>query len=569
MPPRILVVEDDLLVQEFVAAALQERGYNVDVTGDGFTAAQLLSKDDYDLALVDYQLPEIDGYASARMMRSLSGTKTPKMIAMTGNAAALEQRAGAREIFDDIVPKSYDAKALLQLVEKALAVPQHTQLMEESLQAWGRLGLPRRPVAKVVPEPSRVQRLALVPWFETGDTCSADFILLTDSSATPWLTEARAHGDAHLLPVVEIESIRSGFAEASFDAHRKEALADIASTIKRFTAKRRQLSDDALHPRDLDIRILSYLFLSGRPLQPVADPSRPLCVRYPGFFPDSELIAAAERLAHRGFLSRQFAHRFHHCSACHSHRLNVCEECPSCQSANLQQVEIIHHFRCAHQAPESQFRSGTHLICPKCRQHLRHYGGDYDKPGSMLICENCDNANSDPTVGFACLDCGAHMNGDAAATRDVFSYALTRRGEAFVTCSVVTPALVGPPSRQVIPRSIAEALDKVFGETAGMLEDFIVLEVRYGAESRILEHDGAKAFSTLRRLFVENMHNLLAEYGCVVPHDDVDYVIVNANKDESNASFAFELMTHSQAGLSHDLDPSCRVIDIKEAMAAA
>ena len=565
MPARILVVEDDVLAQEFIKAALEERGYRVDVTGDGFAAVERLNKEDYDLALVDYQLPEIDGYASARMMRSVSDAKAPKLVAMTGNAAALERREGAREVFDTIAPKSFDARALLELVERTLAVPQQGRLLDELLRAWREVGLSRRPIAKVLPEPSRIQRLALAPWFELTESFAADLILITDGSAIHELIEARARTDAYLLPVVEFAGGDDGCADATFDAHRKNTWADLATTVKRFAAKRQQLPDDLVYAADLDARILAYLLLSGRSLEPMPDPSRPDCVRYPGFFPDDAVIVAAERLAHRGLLSRRFSQRFHQCAACDSRRLTIREECPQCRSANLHQAEIIHHFRCAHQAPEAQFRSGSHLVCPKCRQHLRHYGGDYDKPGSLMLCDDCATANSDPAVGFVCLDCGKHTDGDAAATRDVFSYSLTHRGQALLRGSAATdvPALPG------IPRSVTDAIDSVLAETAGTLEDLTVIEVRYGAEPSILGRDGTQAFATLRRLFVENLQNLLAEHGRVVPHDNVDYVLVGAHEDESDTEFAQSLVEHSGAGLSRSLEPACRIIGIKGRGAAA
>ena len=62
---------------------------------------------------------------------------------------------------------------------------------------------------------------------------------------------------------------------------------------------------------------------------------------------------------------------------------------------------------------------------PKCHHELTHFGFDYDRPGTMVMCGRCGHAASEPSVGFVCLDCGAHTDSDVAATRDVFSYQLT------------------------------------------------------------------------------------------------------------------------------------------------
>jgi CheY-like chemotaxis protein len=568
MSARILIVEDNLLVQELIKTALETRGYDVDVTNNGFAAVQLLNERNYELVLVEYQLPEIDGYATARMMRNLTDAKGPKLYALTASVEALKQRTGVIEIFDGIIAKPFDLHGLLRTIDKAICVPQHSQLMEAALRLWRDLGLERQPVADVVPKPSRAQANVLKPWFDIASKSTADMILLTDNSATAWLSEARAQGEAFLLPVIELKGIRSGFADATFDVHSKESWANIVATMKRFENKRAQLLDSARYARDLDTRLLTSVFLSGRALEPTVDPFRPICVEYRGFSPETEIVAAAERLAQRGLLSRKFVDRFHCCSACNSNRLNVREECPRCRSANLQQVELVHHFRCAHQAPEFHFRSGSQLICPKCGQQLRHYGGDYDKPGSVLVCNNCYVLNSGPAIGFACLDCGSHMDGDAAERHDVFSYALTTRAESFLTRSRPI-ALENVPSVDAIPKPVAEAIDKMLSDSFETLAGVAIIEVQYGARSSIFDLDGGTAFAGLRRLFIENMTNVLAEYAHIVTYDSADYIIISANDEVTNGAFVQNLFSHCQANLSRDLDPSYRIIDISDTKVAA
>ena len=72
---------------------------------------------------------------------------------------------------------------------------------------------------------------------------------------------------------------------------------------------------------------------------------------------------------------------------------------------DLAQQPIVHHYRCGWQEPEQRFIKGRAVICPKCRRELRHYGVDYDKPGSVLVCRSCQKAKPDPVVQFVCLDC--------------------------------------------------------------------------------------------------------------------------------------------------------------------
>ena len=77
---------------------------------------------------------------------------------------------------------------------------------------------------------------------------------------------------------------------------------------------------------------------------------------------------------------------------------------------------------------ESRFAEGRTLICPKCRRELRHFGIDYDKPGSVTVCGGCGATNAEPTVQFVCLDCaGVTQSGDAE-TIDWYHYQLTDDG---------------------------------------------------------------------------------------------------------------------------------------------
>jgi len=132
-----------------------------------------------------------------------------------------------------------------------------------------------------------------------------------------------------------------------------------------------------------------------------------------------------------GLLSRRFFDRTHLCDVCGSSRLNVREVCEGCTSSDVATVSIIHHYRCGHQAPESDF-TGTgnnQLHCPKCREQLRHLGVDYSRPGQSFVCNACDERMSDPQISFACMECYGETAADRAETRSWYHYELTSDGE--------------------------------------------------------------------------------------------------------------------------------------------
>jgi DNA-binding response OmpR family regulator len=66
---RVLVVDDDRSVSGLVAAILTDRGYAVDVASDGHSALKLVAENPYVLAVLDYQMPDMDGVEVFRRAR--------------------------------------------------------------------------------------------------------------------------------------------------------------------------------------------------------------------------------------------------------------------------------------------------------------------------------------------------------------------------------------------------------------------------------------------------------------------------------------------------------------------
>jgi CheY-like chemotaxis protein len=570
MSARIVVIEDDIISQDIVKSALQAKGYTVDVASDGFSAVELLNKGDYDLALIDYQLPDMDGYASARVLRNMAEAGGPKLIACTANTNELRARPGVDDLFDGILPKPLSLPSLMRMIETSLGDPRRRKLLDEATRLWRERGLAGRPMAKVVPEPTKEQALAIGVCFDLVDWAEADLILLTDAAAGPSLELIRARSNAFLLPVVDLSGDMRKVADATFSVSATQTWGDLAAVVTRFTDRRTRLSQRFRRGADIDDRLLAYLFVSDKPLTPILDASRPGCASYGGFFPPAEATAAAERLANRGLLARKFADRFHICSACGSHRLNVREECPDCRSPNLGESALVHHFKCAYQSPEDEFRSGTHLICPKCRQHLRHYGSDYDKPGNVLHCGQCGSWSSDPAIGFSCFDCGAHMDGDAAAKRDLFSYALNDRALAMLTALstlIALPGLAG--AGESLPQTVADAVIRFAALAKRAPAELAVIEIRYKAQAAIVAREGAIAFDAMRRLFIENLIGVLAEHGEVVAQADADYAVVSGDDSATLPEFATDLLSHCQGAISRSLDACFRILDVTGAAGAA
>jgi len=85
---RLLLVEDDLLNQEIIAALLADVGVIVEIAGDGAEALLRMNQASYDLILMDLEMPKIDGLETTRRIRAQEEASRVPIIAMTANACA-------------------------------------------------------------------------------------------------------------------------------------------------------------------------------------------------------------------------------------------------------------------------------------------------------------------------------------------------------------------------------------------------------------------------------------------------------------------------------------------------
>jgi two-component system response regulator HydG len=119
--PSILVVDDDVDTCRNLADILNDLGYHVDVAQDGLSALELVRRNAYDLALLDYKMPGMDGLTLYREIKRLrAGTVAIVVTAYAGGTTAEEALgAGAWHV----LPKPVDFPKLLSLVNEAVGQP--------------------------------------------------------------------------------------------------------------------------------------------------------------------------------------------------------------------------------------------------------------------------------------------------------------------------------------------------------------------------------------------------------------------------------------------------------------
>ncbi|MEW6366735.1 MAG: response regulator [Acidobacteriota bacterium] len=104
LPLRILLAEDNVINQKLVLRLLERLGYRADVAANGLEVLQSLKRQDYDLILMDVQMPEMDGLEATRAIGS-SVSPRPRIIAMTANATVEDRGICLAAGMDDYLSK--------------------------------------------------------------------------------------------------------------------------------------------------------------------------------------------------------------------------------------------------------------------------------------------------------------------------------------------------------------------------------------------------------------------------------------------------------------------------------
>ncbi|MEW6293851.1 MAG: response regulator [Pseudomonadota bacterium] len=119
---RILLAEDNAVNQVFASAMLENLGLTADIANDGVEALMLAERQDYDLVLMDCQMPVMDGYdatASLREREKGSGRHLP-IIALTANAMEGDRQKCLAAGMDDYLAKPYTLDQLETVLRRWL-----------------------------------------------------------------------------------------------------------------------------------------------------------------------------------------------------------------------------------------------------------------------------------------------------------------------------------------------------------------------------------------------------------------------------------------------------------------
>jgi CheY-like chemotaxis protein len=118
-PLRILLAEDGLVLQKILSAQLRRLGHTPEVAANGLIALKKLHEGNFDLVLMDLEMPEMDGFeATTRLRQELPRERQPVVVALSAHDATTLRQCLANHDLDAALSKPVQLYPLTKLLIK-------------------------------------------------------------------------------------------------------------------------------------------------------------------------------------------------------------------------------------------------------------------------------------------------------------------------------------------------------------------------------------------------------------------------------------------------------------------
>lgn len=125
-PARILIVDDEPSITEFVSYAMQKEGYLTEIASDGEEALRKIEQQHFDLFILDIMLPGIDGYELCRRIRTKMSTP---ILFLSARDTELNKVVGLEFGADDYLAKPFGVRELLARTRALLRRSQGNEMV--------------------------------------------------------------------------------------------------------------------------------------------------------------------------------------------------------------------------------------------------------------------------------------------------------------------------------------------------------------------------------------------------------------------------------------------------------
>ncbi len=117
---RVLVVDDDPVIQSLLRVNFEMEGYEVIIASDGVEGLERVGTDSPHIVVCDIMMPNMDGLTVARQLKANPATAHIPILLLSAKAQEADVRAGRDAGADDYVTKPFDPLSLLGRVEALL-----------------------------------------------------------------------------------------------------------------------------------------------------------------------------------------------------------------------------------------------------------------------------------------------------------------------------------------------------------------------------------------------------------------------------------------------------------------
>ena len=118
---RVLLVEDDPIMQKVTSMTLRRLGYSPTVAPDGAKAVVAVRREAFDVVLMDIMMPVMDGFEATRQIRADPGRHpAPAIVALTANAMQGDRERCLDAGCDDYLSKPVAPRELASTIERAI-----------------------------------------------------------------------------------------------------------------------------------------------------------------------------------------------------------------------------------------------------------------------------------------------------------------------------------------------------------------------------------------------------------------------------------------------------------------
>lgn len=270
--------------------------------------------------------------------------------------------------------------------------------------------------------------LATPRWKQINDKEKCDVIIIDNEEPPEWL-----HSYLHQHPLTPAVFIGEGLIHHEFVIPELTvgSLQHQLHNIEKLLDRKTELPERVIEAASTDPYVAAgaYAWLRDGKVQVNLSNVWPKGYGYDLRDTNSDAETILETMTTSGYLARDFAEAAHPCPDCQSIQVLLRDSCTKCGSVKIDEQPILHHFKCSYQGHESAFLDAAgQYHCPKCNDPLKHFGIDYDKPGLINVCRNCDHESHETKINGRCLSCSHNFHLEETERQEINNYTLTKEG---------------------------------------------------------------------------------------------------------------------------------------------